>query len=131
MSETKFDGQVTIKVRFKNNPEYKKFRDYILRTKWNPGDVYPTWEEMILDFHCVDDLDRINKVIVMLLQMGFEVYSTSYKLEQQLAEEEHPRDDIPTDEAYSEEEIEEDLKSFNLERFVEDVKNQVKSWRKK
>ena len=131
MPETKFDGQVTIKVRFKNNPEYKKFRDYILRTKWNPGDVYPTWEEMILDFHCVDDLDRINKVIVMLLQMGFEVYSTSYKLEQQLAEEEHPRDDIPTDEAYSEEEIEEDLKSFNLERFVEDVKNQVKSWRKK
>lgn len=94
MAETKFDGQAVIKVRFRNNPEYVKFRETILRTKWNPGDVYPTWEEMTIDFHNVDDLDKVTRTVVMLLQNGFEVYSTRYKLEQQLAEEEHPEDDI-------------------------------------
>lgn len=87
---TTFDGQAVIKVRFRNNPEYVKFREQILKTKWNPGDVYPTWEEMKIDFHNVDDLDKVTRTVVMLLQNGFEVYSTRYKLEQQLAEEEHP-----------------------------------------
>ena len=90
MAETKFDGQAVIKVRFRNNPEYVKFREQILKTKWNPGDAYPTWEEMKIDFHNVDDLDKVTRTVVMLLQNGFEVYSTRYKLEQQLAEEEHP-----------------------------------------
>jgi len=93
MAETKFDGQAVIKVRFRNNPEYVKFREQILKTKWNPGDVYPAWEEMKIDFHNVDDLDKVTRTVVMLLQNGFEVYSTRYKLEQQLAEEEHPPED--------------------------------------
>ena len=87
---TTFNGQAVIKVRFRNNPEYVKFREQILKTKWNPGDVYPAWEEMTIDFHNVDDLDKVTRTVVMLLQNGFEVYSTRYKLEQQLAEEEHP-----------------------------------------
>ena len=87
---TKFDGQAVIKVRFRNNPEYVKFRKQVLKTDWVPGDAYPPWEDLVVDFHCVDDLDRITRRIVQLLQMGFEVYSTRYKLEQQLAEEEHP-----------------------------------------
>lgn len=87
---TTFNGQAVIKVRFRNNPEYVKFREQILKTKWNPGDVYPAWEEMKIDFHNVDDLDKVTRTVVMLLQNGFEVYSTRYKLEQQLAEEEHP-----------------------------------------
>ncbi len=86
----KFDGQATIKVRFRNNPEYVKFREQILKTKWNPGDAYPTWEEMVIPFHNVEDLDTVTRTVVMLLQHGFEVYSTRYKLESQLAEEEHP-----------------------------------------
>lgn len=94
MSEkSEFRGQVTIKVRFRNNPEYKKFRDYILKTPWRPGDVYPQWEEIVKDFNCIEDLDRVTRMVVMLLQMGFEVYSTRYKLEKQLAEEEHPREE--------------------------------------
>ena len=86
----KFDGQATIKVRFRNNPEYVKFREQILKTKWNPGDAYPVWEEMVIPFHNVEDLETVTKTIVLLLQHGFEVYSTRYKLESQLAEEEHP-----------------------------------------
>lgn len=90
---TKFDGQAVIKVRFRNNPEYVKFRKQVLKTDWVPGDVYPPWEDLVVDFHCIDDLDRITRRIVQLLQMGFEVYSTRYKLEQQLAEEEYPTEE--------------------------------------
>ena len=90
---TKFDGQAVIKVRFQFQPQYKKFREQILKTKWIPGDVWPTWEEMVMDFHNVDDLDKVTRTIVMLLQHGFEVYSTRFKLEQQLAEEEHPTEE--------------------------------------
>lgn len=88
-----FSGQVTIKVRFRSNPEYVKFRKYVLKTEWNPGDVYPQWEEIVKDFNCIEDLDRVTRIVVMLLQMGFEVYSTRYKLEKQLAEEEYPREE--------------------------------------
>ena len=94
----KFDGEATIKVRFRNNPEYVKFREQILKTKWTPGDAYPTWEEMVIPFHNVDDLERVTKTVVMLLQNGFEVYSTRYKLESQLAEEEHPPEGYEGDE---------------------------------
>ena len=111
---TTFSGQATIKIRFNNNPEYVKFRTYVLKTKWNPGDSYPLWEEMTLDFHCVDDLDQVTRIVVMLLQLGFEVYSCRYKLEQQLAEEEHP-----TDEDISEEETEQD---FDLKKFCSDLR---------
>ena len=104
----KFNGRAVIKVRFRNNPEYVKFRECFLKTEWRPGDVYPHWEEMVIDFHCVDDLDKVTKTVVMLLQNGFEVYSTSYKLETQLAEEEHPKE---------EEEPEED--NFDLEKLIE------------
>ena len=97
MATQKFDGQATIKVRFRNNPEYVKFREQILKTKWNPGDAYPTWEEMKIDFHNVDDLDKVTRTVVMLLQNGFEVYSTRYKLESQLAEEEHPTEEMDGD----------------------------------
>ena len=90
MAVEKFEGQAVIKVRFRNNPEYVKFREQILKTKWNPGDAWPSWEDMVIDFHNVNDLEKVTKTVVMLLQNGFEVYSTRYKLEQQLAEEEYP-----------------------------------------
>ena len=108
-----FNGQVTIKVRFRNNPEYVKFRTYILKTDWMPGDAYPTWEDLVIDFHSVEDLDRITRRIVQLLQMGFEVYSTRYKLESQLAEEEYPPDDLEP-EAY-------DDAPFDFDEFHKDI----------
>lgn len=97
-----FDGEATIKVRFRNNPEYVKFREQILKTKWTPGDAYPTWEEIVIPFHNVGDLDYVTKTVVMLLQNGFEVYSTRYKLEEQLAEEEHPVEEDEDEDAYME-----------------------------
>ena len=113
---TTFNGQAVIKVRFRNNPEYVKFREQILKTKWNPGDIYPTWEEMKIDFHNVDDLDKVTRTVAMLLQNGFEVYSTRYKLEQQLAEEEHPPED--TEEELNEDEDGKEL-DFDLGKLIE------------
>ena len=86
----KFDGEATIKIRFQYQPQYVRFREEILRTKWVPGDAWPHWEEMVIPFHNVEDLEMVTKTVVMLLQHGFEVYSTRYKLESQLAEEEYP-----------------------------------------
>ena len=93
LKEPKFDGQVTIKVRFRNKIEYEKFRKYILKTLWSYGDVYPTWEELTVDFHSVEDLEQVTRRVVELLQIGFEVYCCRYKLEEQLAEEEFPKED--------------------------------------
>lgn len=95
----KFTGQVTIKVRFQNAGEYAKFRKYILKTAWNIGDKYPTFEVMTLPFYDIEDVENITKRIVQLLQLGLEVYASNWKVERQLAEEESPQDDEPeTDE---------------------------------
>ena len=91
----KFTGQVTIKVRFQNAGEYAKFRKYILKTAWNVGDKYPTFEVMILPFYDIEDVENITKRIVQLLQLGLEVYASNWKVERQLAEEESPQDDEP------------------------------------
>jgi len=91
----KFTGQVTIKVRFQNAGEYAKFRKYILKTAWNVGDKYPTFEVMTLPFYDIEDVENITKRIVQLLQLGLEVYASNWKVERQLAEEEFPQDDEP------------------------------------
>lgn len=91
----KFTGQVTIKVRFQNAGEYAKFRKYILKTAWNVGDKYPTFEVMTLPFYDIEDVENITKRIVQLLQLGLEVYASNWKVERQLAEEESPQDDEP------------------------------------
>lgn len=84
----KFDGKAIIKVRFRNKLEYEKFRKYILKTSWNYGDAaYPLWEEMPLAFHCIDDLNRINNLIIYLLQLKFEVYCCKYQMDVIMEEE--------------------------------------------
>ena len=94
MSETIFKGQATIKVRFRNKAEYDKFRIYVLKTKWNM-DVHPCYQDIVIEFENSSDIDRINRQVIQLLQLGFEVYTCRFKLEQQLAEEEYPPEDIP------------------------------------
>ena len=85
----KFDGQATIKVRFHNKTEYDKFRMEVLKTKWST-DAAPQWEDITIPFHNCEDVEQINRTVIQLLQLGFEVYSCRFKLEKQLAEEEHP-----------------------------------------
>ena len=82
MGEPIFDGNVTIKVKFNSKAEYQKFRKYILRTEWSYELDYPLFEELKFTFHNVDDLNDLNRYIVLLLQYGFEVYGCNYKLVQ-------------------------------------------------
>lgn len=115
MSEPTFNGQATIKVRFRNKAEYDKFRIYILKTKWET-DIPPLWEDIVINFHNAEDIDLINKHIIQLLQLGFEVYTCRYKLEEQLAEEEHPREEDPEDifDGF-------DPKEFDIDSFMKDL----------
>ena len=109
-----FDGRVTIRVKFTSRAEYEKFRKYILKTEWSYDLDYPMWEELTLDFHNVDDLEKVNRHIIGLLQMGFEVYCCKYQLEQHLAAEEKPREeDLP--------EASWELEEFDIKKMVSDL----------
>lgn len=76
-----FDGKVTVRINFHNRVEYEKFRKLILKTEWTYEIDYPIFEERVLEFHNVEDLERVNRTIVNLLQIGFDVYCCRYKLD--------------------------------------------------
>ena len=78
--EPKFDGKVTIRVRFHNKAEYQKFRKYVLKTGWEYDMGHPQYECMDREFHTCDDLVSINKEIIHLLQLGFDVWTCNYQL---------------------------------------------------
>lgn len=107
-----FDGQVTIRVKFRSRIDYEKFRKYILKTEWSYAVDYPLFEELVLPFHNTDDLTLIDRQIIGLLQMGFEVYCCRYQLEQTLAEEEHPTEEDPEEPDYG---------SIDISKIVEEA----------
>jgi len=113
--ESTFDGRATIRVHFRNRPEYEKFRKYILKTQWSYDLDYPMWEELTLDFHCVDDVEQINKHIVGLLQMGFEVYCCKYQLEEHLASDQHPPEGDMDGDNF------EELDTFDIGKIISDA----------
>lgn len=78
--EPKFDGKVTIRVRLRNKAEYQKFRKYVLKTGWEYDMGHPQYEYMDHEFHTCDDLVSINKEIIYLLQLGFDVWTCNYQL---------------------------------------------------
>ena len=89
-----FDGKVTIRVRFRNKAEYQKFRKYVLKTGWEYDVSNPQYESLVREFHTADDVTEISKIIIELLQLGFNVWTTSYELtEIDPAELESPTDD--------------------------------------
>ena len=95
----KFDGKITIRVKFRNRLDYEKFRKYVLRTGWAYDIGHPQYESLVKEFHSVDDVEEITKEIVRLLQLGFQVWTTSYELtEIDPAELESPTEDEEEDE---------------------------------
>lgn len=76
----KFDGRVTIRVKFRNKAEYQKFRKYVLKTDWSYDFGHPQYECYTREFHTCDDLAEINKEIIRLLQLGFDVWTCNYQL---------------------------------------------------
>ena len=81
--QPKFDGKVTVRVNFHNRIEYEKFRKYILKTNWAYACDYPLFEEQVMEFHNTEDLERIDRIIIGLLQIGFDVYCCRYKLDKE------------------------------------------------
>ena len=78
----KFEGKATIRIIFKCRAEYLKFRKYVLKTEWQPCTLdCPPYEELIMPFSCSDDIDAINRRIISLLQMGFNVYCCQFFLD--------------------------------------------------
>ena len=75
-----FDGKVTVRVNFRNRAEYEKFRKYVLKTPWTYELDTPLWEEQVMEFHSAEDVEHIDRMIVQLLQMGFQVYCCRYEL---------------------------------------------------
>ena len=92
--EPRFDGKVTIRVRFHNKAEYQKFRKYVLKTGWEYDMGHPQYECMDREFHTCSDLVSINKEIIHLLQLGFDVWTCNYQLtDVEPAELESPSED--------------------------------------
>ena len=79
-----FYGKAIITVRFKNHAEWQKWRKYILKTDWDfDGGAGPYVATLEMRFNCVDDIEKIVKQIVQLLQLNFEVYSCQWKLDEE------------------------------------------------
>ena len=75
-------GKTTITVRFENRIEWQKWRKYVLKTDWDfDGGSGPYIATMDMRFSCTDDVEKIVKTIVNLLQMGFDIYSAKWTLE--------------------------------------------------
>lgn len=75
-------GKATITIRFANRMQWQKYRLYILKTDWDFDAGYNPYTAHIQErYCCVDDIERITKRIVQLLQLGFEVYSCKWELD--------------------------------------------------
>lgn len=108
-----FDGIATIRVNFRNRPEYEKFRKYVLRTGWSYALDYPLFEEMTFKFAYTSDVEKISKTIVSLLQMGFDVYCCRFELKQYKSEPD-PDLDVNDEDTY----IQDDP---DIQRIVDDM----------
>lgn len=76
-------GTAHIVIRFENRVQWQKYRKYILKTEWEfDGGNGPYTAYLDERFECCDDIDRITKIIVNLLQLGFDVYSCNWELDQ-------------------------------------------------
>lgn len=83
-----FDGTCILSIRFQNHGEYLKWK-HLTNTnrQWEFIMQYPAIIRAEYKFHNALDVEIMTKKIVQLLQMGFDVYSTSWKLEEKKDEE--------------------------------------------
>lgn len=79
--KTGFRGKATIRVLFHSRIEYEKFRKYIMRIPWSYEFEYPAYEEVVMTFQTVDDISRIDRQIVSLLESGYDVYCCRFALD--------------------------------------------------
>lgn len=83
-----FNGTCILSIRLQNHGEYLKWKELTHTTrKWEFIMQYPAILRAEYEFHNAMDVEIMTKKIVQLLQMGFDVYSASWKLEEKKDEE--------------------------------------------
>lgn len=85
-------GSCVLSIRIENRGEYLKWQKYNPGYQWEFIVTYPALMRAKYEFKSALDVEMITKKIVQLLQMGFEVYSASWKLEEQEVKDEGEED---------------------------------------
>lgn len=75
-------GKATITIRFENRLQWQKYRKYVLKTNWDfdSGANTPYTASIEERFNCIDDVEKIVKKIVFLMELGFDVYSCNWSM---------------------------------------------------
>lgn len=75
-------GKCILSIKFNNEQEYKKWANCLGNRKWEFLTTFPAIMRAEYRFQSVDDVDVMVRKIVQLLQLGFDVHSASWQLEQ-------------------------------------------------
>ena len=73
-------GKCVLQVRFENEEEYKKWKEFNQRYVWSFDHTYPAIMRAEYEFHTVIDVELMAKEIVSLLEMGFDVRAVDWKV---------------------------------------------------
>lgn len=89
-------GTAVITIRFENRLQWQKYRKYILKTNWDfDGGSAPSVAQLPIQFACIDDVERVLKTVIELLQLGFDVYSCQWNLERKESTDEIAEETTP------------------------------------
>lgn len=77
------NGSCTLAVRFETPEDYLKWKYYTGGRQWEFMVNYPAVMRSTQEFHGTRDVEMISRKIVQLLEMGFDVYSANWKLDEQ------------------------------------------------
>lgn len=73
-------GKCVLQVRFENEDEYKKWKEFNQRYIWAFDHTYPAIMRAEYEFHTTYDVELMTKEIVSLLEMGFDVRAVDWKV---------------------------------------------------
>ena len=123
---TIFDGSITVRVNFHNRIEYEKFRKYILKTDWEYQVDTPIFEERVMEFHNTEEFEAYNRLLIYLLQLGFDVYCCRFKMnrvEEQIQE----TTDVEEDEEFDIGKMVDDIWRQSLKKREAQLEHDLKS----
>ena len=83
--EKKIKGKCTLSIRFENHGEYLKWKTYAGGRQWDFLVNYPAVMRAEYPFESSLDVEIMTRKIVQLLEMGFDVHSASWSLEEKEA----------------------------------------------
>lgn len=80
-------GSVDIAVKFENRAEYLKWKYYVdPGRKWDFDVTFPAIMRTSWTFKDSMEVEMLNKKIVWLLELGFNVYSSNWRLKKSATE---------------------------------------------